>query len=135
DDAGCMRRGQRADDLRRYVEGLFNRQFCPRHSPAQRGPFDIFGGDEMSAAGLADLKNRDDVWVVERRRGLSLLLESPQPFRILRVAFGEELDCDLAIEPGVLRQVDFTHSPGTDWGDDLITIKPSSCGDRHNVND
>src|SRR5262245_6602703 len=114
DDARGMRRRQRADDLRRYLAGLRALQFRPSHSPAQRGAFDIFGCDEMPALGLADLENSDDIRVVERGCGLGLLLEAAQPFRVLRVAFGKELDCDFAIEPGVLRQIDFTHSPGTD---------------------
>src|SRR4029453_9583312 len=96
-DARGMRRSQCADDLRRYVEGLADRQFRPRHSPAQRGALDIFGCDEMPALGLADLENSDDVRVVERGRCLGLLLEAAQTFRVLRVAFGKELDCDFAI--------------------------------------
>src|SRR5262249_52463469 len=134
DDARRVRRRQRADDLRRYIESLTDHQFGPRHSPAQRGALNELGGDEMPAAGFTDLKNRDDVGMVERGGGLSLLLETAQPFGVLSVAFRKKLDGDFAIEPGVLREVDFTHSPGTDRGDDLVAIKPSSCGNRHNVN-
>src|SRR5262245_40984378 len=133
DDASRMSRRQRADDLGRDIEGIANRQLRSRHSPAQRGAFDIFGGDEMPAIHLADLEDCDNVRMIERRGGLGLLLEAAKPLRVFRVAFGKELDCDFAIEPGVLRQINFTHSPGTDWGDDLISIKTSSCGDGHNV--
>src|SRR5262245_26505961 len=116
DNARGVSRRQRAEGLRGHVEDLADRRLRSRHSPAQRLAFDELGGDEVPAFSLADLKNRDDVRMIQRGGGLSLLLKSAQPFGVLSIAFWKKLDGDLAIEPGVLREVDFTHSPGADWG-------------------
>ena len=79
DDAGGMRRRQRAADLNRDVE-----RFC-RVDPARRQPFtqrlpvDVLRGDEMHVSDVADVVNGQDVRMVQRRNRAGLLPEPAHP--------------------------------------------------------
>jgi len=82
DDPRPMRRRQRARDLGRIAERFFERQGLGRDQPAQGSALDILHGDEIYAAFLRNVVNRDDVGVIQRRGRPGLLHEAAFAFRI-----------------------------------------------------
>ena len=63
---------------------------------------------------IADLVDRHDVRMIQRRGGAGFLLESPDRVGIARERGLQQLHRDVAAKPGVVRQVDFPHSAAAD---------------------
>ena len=77
-------------------------------------------GDERLAVVLADLVDRADVRMVQRRRGTRF---APEAFQRLRVAghfLGQELQGHEAAKVGVLGLVDHTHPAAAELLDDAV---------------
>ena len=81
----------------------------PRDLVFERLPFEQLHGDERDAVVLIDLVDGADVGVVERRGGSRLAQEALERSFVFGHALGEELECHLAPQLGVLRGVDDTH--------------------------
>ena len=91
DDAGGVRLGEALGGLDGDVEELLRRQRLARGDElAQRLALDELHGDVDRAVGLADVVDREDVRVVQRRGRARLLLEAlaagPGPTRSLPAA-------------------------------------------------
>ncbi len=69
---------------------------------------------------LADVVDRTNVGVVQRRGRLRFAVETLHRSLVIGQVVGKELESDLPFEPGVLRLVDDTHSPAADLGEDLV---------------
>ena len=65
--------------------------------------------DEGLAVGLVDVVNRADMRMVQRRRGARFALEPVEGRPVTGDFGGQELEGDLATEPGVFGPVDDTH--------------------------
>ncbi len=59
---------------------------------------DKFCRDKLLAINLAQLVDRQDIWMVKRRNGLGLLMKAPQAILVLSEIGGQKLESDLAIE-------------------------------------
>ncbi len=70
---GCL---QGTRDLVHNGERLRHSQGTLGEPLAERDAFHKFCGNELGAVGLADLVNREDVGMVQRRGGLGFLEES-----------------------------------------------------------
>ena len=77
---------------------------------AQRPAFDELGGDVIRPISLADLINRENVRVIQRRCRPRLSLEAAHPLGLSRELRGQQLERDLAPELHILRQVHFAHA-------------------------
>ena len=75
--------------------------------------------------------DRGDVRVIERGEQLRLALQTAHVLRIVGNRRGQDLERDLAVEPGVGRAVDLTHAAGTERRDDLVDAQPSSIRETH----
>src|SRR5262249_17782714 len=95
--------------------------------------FDVFGGDEMDAAGLADFVDGDNVGMVEPARGLRLADEAAQPERVPGISFRKELERDTPVELSVISQVNLAHSARAQLRDDFITSQSPPPPDRRNL--
>src|SRR5207247_7662920 len=89
------------------------------HSPAhqtltQRLAFDQFTGNVMGRVILADLVNRQDIWMIEPNQGARFLLKPLQALRIAGKAFGQEFERGLAARCYVGGQIDVAHPAGAD---------------------
>ena len=60
---------------------------------------------------LGEFIHRHDVGMIERGGRLGLVLEAGFKLGVLREVRGQELECDVAVEAGVLRQEDLPHTP------------------------
>src|SRR4051794_37302603 len=96
DNAGFLGGCEGASRLDRDVNS-----FTQLHSPAhqaltQRLAFDQFAGYVMSRMILADLVNRQDVWMIEPNYGMRFLLKPLQALGVAGEALGQEFECGLA---------------------------------------
>jgi hypothetical protein len=85
---GC----QSMNDLDRVVDRFANRQRAALKHLAERATFQQLGYQIRRAFECAEAVNDKNVGVVQSRSRLRLLLETPQPIRILRNKGREDLD-------------------------------------------
>jgi hypothetical protein len=109
-DAKPMRRVERIDNRDGQFEHRFHRQRCAIDTPAQRLALQHFHHEKRMAVVLADVVQRADVRVIQRRRRACLALESLQSDRIARERVGQKLHRHLPSETRVLGAVDDAHS-------------------------
>src|SRR5262249_41947525 len=81
-----------------------------RQPLSQRLSVNKFRCNEMGAVDLIYLKNGNDVRMVERRGRARLLFEALHPLSISSELLRQEFERQLASEPGILREVNFSHS-------------------------
>ncbi len=108
-DSGAVRFFKCTRDLDRDVEyfGNFQRRRC--HLPAQRHAVDELGGDVMVSVVNSDFVNRENVWMVEIRRGRRFLFEAIESIPVGSEFVTEDLDRDLATELHVFSKIDDAH--------------------------
>src|SRR5438067_96027 len=114
DDARFMSGGKGTRHLDRDVNS-----FTDLHSPAHQTltqclALDQFTGYVMSRMILADLVNRQDIWMIEPNYGMRLLLKPLQALRVGGKAHGQKFECGLAARCHVGGQIDIAHSAGAD---------------------
>jgi hypothetical protein len=74
-------------------------------------PVDELHRDEIGSTGdLADLINRNDIGMIERRGGLCLLSETTDPAQVVRASGMQDFERDEAIKIDVARLVDESHA-------------------------
>ena len=108
DNAGGVRHGEPLGNLLRQVDrAAMRHRPCPQ-LVAQRPALHPLHGEVRRVALSADIVDRQDVRVVERRCGTRFLLEALEAVR-RREARREDLDRDRALQARVVRAVDLTH--------------------------
>jgi hypothetical protein len=70
---------------------------------------------------FAAVVDPDDVLVVQARGQVGFPVEAFAKFEVRRVLAGQDLEGVTAGQPGMLRQIDFTHSPGTQLPHDGVS--------------
>ena len=74
-------------------------------------------GDHVGCAAIgADVIERDDVGVIERRGRAGLLLEARDPIRVGGHALRQNLDRNVPMEAGVVRAIHLAHAANTQDG-------------------
>ena len=84
------------------------------HPLADRHALDVFEGDVMEHAVLADAEDPGDVLVVELGGRSALLVESLDDLGVDGLVGGEQLEGDLAVELGIQGTEDRPHPPDAD---------------------
>jgi len=74
---------------------------------------------EAGVAGFLQAVDGGDVGVVEGGQRLGLASEAGEAFRVGGEGSGEDLEGDVAAEPGVAGAVDLAHAAGAKEGDDV----------------
>ncbi len=119
DDAAVVRGRQAAGDLHRVLDGLPDGQRAGAKAVAERLAFEQLRDNERRAVLGADVMDREDVRVVERRGGLGFLRESPEPIRIRGEVVRKHLDRHFTPERRVARAIDLAHPARTERREDL----------------
>ena len=132
-DALAVRGREALRDLQAPVDGLPLRDGRPVELPAQRLAFEQLRDGVGHAVVRAEVEDREDVRVRERRDGLGLALEAGQRVGVRRQVRREDLDGHLAIELRVARAVDLAHPPGAERREDLVGPEPCSGGETHRM--
>jgi hypothetical protein len=124
-----MRNGEPVRDLDRVLDRFANRKTGNRL--AQRLAFEQFGHDVRRALMSADVVDRENVRMVERRRGARFLLEARQALDIGRIVVRQHFDGHVAPEPRIAGAIDLAHPTGADRTHDLIRAEASTWRQRH----
>jgi hypothetical protein len=106
-------------ELEEFVEWIWARS----EAGADRGPVDIFEDEKVGAVLFADFVEMADVGVIERRSYFRFLKEALQLLLTGGEGGEQHLDGDLAIEPRVAGEEDFTHAARTEAGYDAIVAE------------
>ncbi len=80
---------------------------------------------------VADVEDRENVGMVQRRRRPGFLREALQAVLIGCEGSWQDLDGYGAVEARVVGAIDFAHSTGTDGRQNFIRAETSSSGERH----
>ena len=86
---------------------------------------------ELPVVCLVDLKDGADIGVVQRGGGFGLLQEALLGRLVPRQVGREELDRHLALEAGVMRQVDDPHAATPELRGDLVRAESRARGEGH----
>ena len=78
------------------------------------------------AGGFANVVERADVWMIQRRECPGFALEPRHALGVGREQLGKNLDRDVAIELRVARPIDITHSARANGGEDFIWAEPGA---------
>src|SRR5438270_12397734 len=99
----------------------------------QRNAVQKFHSNECLPILLADVMNRADVRVIERRRGLRFALKTGECLRVTGDIFWQELESDETVQPRVLCLVHYTHATTAELLDDAVVRDGPIEGDvkRH----
>ena len=120
DDAGRVRCFERVGDLDRQRQQPIDLERAPCDLMLQRRPVEKLHDEKRAAVLLADIVDRADVGVVQRRCGSRLAAESCQRVGIPRQVWRQELQRDKPMQPRVLGFVDDAHAAATQLLDDAI---------------
>ena len=130
-EAGLVRFCEPLRDLNPDVQHLAGRERAVREQLAQRPSFDELHREVDRRVDRADVVNRDDVGMIQRRRAAGFLLE-PGPAHLVSGDLGEQhLDGDLAPEARVPRPVDLAHAAGAERRNDLVGPETGTRSQRH----
>jgi hypothetical protein len=98
----------------------------------ERGAVNVLHDQVWPAPELARLVQRDDVGVIQPGDDPGLPREAC-PVLIVRPEVGRQaLERDVAIEPGVVRQLHLTHAAGAQRSEDLVGTEGRAC-DQHGL--
>ena len=129
-DARRMRGCQGARDLLAVSEGLGEREPIARDEPIERLSRHVLHHEKLDPGVAHDIVQRDDVRMIEGRRGARFLQEASLPIPI-RQLVSEHFDRDGAVQPHVTGSIHFSHSPGAKQGFDFVRSQSSSRGEGH----
>ena len=81
----------------------------------------------------AEVEDREDVRVGQRRDGLGFALEPGEGVRVRGHGFGKHLDGDLPIELGIPRPIHLSHPACAERREDFVGTEPRAVNERHSV--
>src|SRR6266550_5180726 len=114
DNAGFVGGSERTRPLDRDVNSFTDLDSPAHQTLTQRLAVDQFTGNVMSRVILADLVNRQDVWMIEPNYGMRFLLKPLQALSIAGKALGQKFERGLAAGCHVGGQIDVAHPAGAD---------------------
>ena len=109
-----MRVLERAGDLDRVGEGLFDWHPPSCQSSGQRLTFEAFHYEEVDVVMTPDVVERADVGMRQRGNRLGLARKSRAQLRLQRNAGGYDFDCNRPIEADISGAEDLAHSAGAE---------------------
>jgi hypothetical protein len=115
-----VRGGERAGDLDRPIEEIVVGHRLARDAVVESGAFEEFERQEGPAFELADVKDRTDTGMTERRCGASLALEAFQSERVAGKVVREKLEGEAASESCILGFENDSHAAAADPAEDSI---------------
>jgi len=130
-DALVMRGGEAARDVAGELQRFLLRQCASRQSIAERLALKEFSHRERRPVDAAEVVDRENIRMRERRDGFRLPLESLQRLGIGRQVPRQDLDGDVAVEFRVARPVDLAHSSSAQGAEDLVRAEASAGWETH----
>ena len=119
-DSLLVCRGKPPGDLNPILDGLPYRERTPSHPLPKRPPLEKLRDYERTPFVLAEVVDRENVWVVQRARGPRLLLEAAKAIGTCSRSSRKNLRSNVAMENFVMGAVHHTHPTGTDLLEDSV---------------
>ena len=113
-DPLVVRRRERAGDLGRDSSRIRQRQPAPSQSRGERLAVDQLEYQGADAVVLLEAVDRADVRMIERGEDARFATEARQSFGVLRQKRRQDLDGNVALQPGVARAIHLAHAAGPD---------------------
>ena len=101
-------------DLRGVVHGLAHRKRTVLHALTQRLALEQLRHDVRRSGVVPDVEDRQNIRVVQGRRGASFQFETVPAIGVARDDGGENLDGDITSEPRIPGPIHLAHRPGPD---------------------
>src|SRR5208282_4398709 len=120
DDSSAVSRVERVGDLDGQREKHLVLGRSPRDAMLQRHAFEKFHGNKRLAILVADIVDRADVGMVQRRSSLGLALKARQRLRITGNVFRQKFKRHKTVKPRVLGLVDNSHAAATELLDNAV---------------
>ncbi len=131
DDPLLVRRGETVGDLQGMAERLARSKRTTGESGSKRFAFEQLLDHVGRTVLLSNVVDRRDVGMIQDPCGPGLLLESPQPVGVRGERGRQDLDCDFATQPWILRPVHLSHPTGAERREDLVGTDAITGGERH----
>ena len=133
DDPLAVRGAERLGDLNAQRQRLPHRQRAAGERRGQRLSLDVLHDDEAAPVlGFAGLVDGADARVIERGGGAGLAEQAAAGVGIDELVGGDELDRDVALEPVVVRQVDFAQTAAAEQSHQAVAsgVQCSGSGEQ-----
>ncbi len=131
DDSNVVGGRQSTGEFHAIVQHLPQPHRAFTEALAQSLPVEQLGHDVGRAVVLADVKDRNDVWMVQGGSGLRFLFKAAKTLGVPRPVLGKYLDRHVALQRGVARAIDFTHPAGTQGAENFVAIQFRTWGQWH----
>ncbi len=122
---------QRLRDFRADFQDLIERQRAFAEAIGERLALEIFHDQEVHAVLRADVVQRADVGMIQRRNRAGLALHALFQFGVGGKMIGENLDGDVASEAGVAGAVHLAHSTRTEGRLNFVGAELAARGQGH----
>ena len=124
-------RGQRRRGLDADVEDLAKRQRSALETLTNGFALDEFRDEESCGVVIADLVDRQDVGMIERRCGTSFVKKTAEAFRIATELTAQDFERHQPSERGIQRLVNLAHAAAAQQALNLIAADGGPCTQRH----
>jgi hypothetical protein len=118
-------------DLSRDTERLSDRKRPRLQARGERLSFDELQDEELGSVRFFQPIDRSDVRMIERSEEARFALKARDPLRIVAEPVGDNLDRDVAAQPGIAGAIDLSHPAGPDGRVDLIQADANAGLERH----
>ena len=132
-DAARVRGRQPLGDGGPDLEGSPERERSANERHAQRFALEELRDGVRNAPLVADVVDRQDIRMRKSGDRPGLALEPGERLGILFESLRQNLDSDIAAEPGILRPVHLPHSSRAQGRQDLVGAEARSSRDRHRI--
>ena len=129
DDACVVRGRDRLRNLHGNRDRLPGVEAAAIEDRTQRDAVDELGREELHAAVVADVVDREDVGMIEGRNRARLALEAAEPFLVAHGARREHFQCEPAAQPNVLGQIDLRHAARSERREDAVVRQHIAAGE------
>ncbi len=111
---------QRIGHLHSETQHGVSSDWATSNTILQRLAFEVLHGDERSAVLLADIVDRADMWMVQRRCGLGFTLEATERIGIGGEVLRNELERNGTMQPRIFGFVDDAHAAAAELLEDAV---------------
>src|SRR5215831_13239118 len=122
-DSFLMRCRQSVYDLQRIVDCFSLRQRTAARSLSQCLAFEQLRDDVRRPVMRAYVEDGKNIRMIQRAGSTSLLLETMQTLRIIRITRRQHLDRDVAAQLRIAGKIHLAHSAFTNLGADFVTTE------------
>src|SRR5262249_51390588 len=113
--------------LNREVNCFSGGQRQSGYSLTQRFAFDVLGRQEVSRLDLPDVKDGNDIRMVKRGRSTRFALKPANAVVVSGEGCGEKLEGNFTTKTRIFREVDLTHSAGTEQRQYSVMTYLAAC--------